>query len=227
MDDARTGRRTPAPAPWGAGPMEPLDKVIVYGVLAAAVYGLAFLPLFPLLAADHPALLELLRGSTPAIVNMGARARVGDTSFVEAVLLGVPSVMMFDWVFWLAGRRWGERVFTWLLGGDTPRARRRLRRVKWLERRFGALAVVLANVLPVPAAVVYAAVGDGGMRLSVFLVLDVLGTVLWTGLLATLGFQLGKGAVDVTDKIDAYSLYATLALVVGIFAYQLVRARRA
>lgn len=223
MDDAR---RNPVRTPWGDGPMKTMDKVIVYGIVAAGLYGLLLLPLFPLFASDHPALLELLRGSTPAIVNMGARARVGDTSFLEAVLLGVPSVMMFDWVFWLAGRRWGDRVFAWLLGGDSPRAQRRLRRVKWLEGRFGPLAVVLADVLPVPAAVVYAAVGDGGMRLGVFLVLDVLGTLLWTGLLATLGYQLGHGAVEVTDKIDDYSLYATLAVIVAIFAYQLIRAGR-
>ena len=52
---------------------------------------------------------------------MGARARIGEASIVEAVLLGVPSLMMFDWVFWWAGRRWGDAVFVWLLGGPGPR----------------------------------------------------------------------------------------------------------
>ena len=86
---------------------------------------------------------------------------------------------------------------------------------------------LLANVLPVPAALIYAAVGDGGMRLGTFLVLDVLGTLVWTGLLATLGYELGQRAVDVTDAIGRYSLWATFGLIAAIFLVQGVRARRA
>src|SRR3954447_12136108 len=200
--------------------MQRADPGIVGGVGAAVLYGLVLLPAFPLLGSSHPALVELLRGSPASIVNMGARAKIGETSFVLAVVLAVPSVMMFDWVFWWAGRRWGDRVFAWILGGESERNRRRLARMRWVERRFGALAVVLANILPIPAAVVYAAVGDGGMRLGVFLFLDVLGTLLWTGLFATLGYQLGQGAVDVTDAISHYSLWVTLGLVVMIVVVQ-------
>jgi membrane-associated protein len=204
--------------------MQVADRIIVGGITAAGLYGLVLLPLFPLLGSSHPALVELVRGSTASIVNMGARASVGQTSFALAVLLGVPSVMMFDWLFWWAGRRWGDRVFVWLLGRDDAN-KRRLARMRWLERRFGPLAVVLAPVLPIPSALIYAAVGDGGMRLATFLILDVAGTLLWTGLLATLGYQLGQSAVDVTDAIAHYSLWATLALVAAVITVQAVRAR--
>src|SRR5947209_3377047 len=207
------------PTPW-QGSMQRADRIIVGGIALSGIYGLVLLPLFPVLASSHPALLELVRGSPASIVNMGARARIGETSFLLAVVLAVPSVMMFDWLFWWAGRRWGDRVFSWLLGGDSPRNRRRLARMRRLERRFGPLAVVLANILPVPSAVVYAAVGDGGMRLGVFLVLDVLGTLVWTGLLATLGYLIGRGAVDVTYAISHYSLWITLALVAAIVAFR-------
>lgn len=206
--------------------MERADRIIVGGMAFAVVYGLVLLPLFPLLGSSHPALLEFLRGTPAAIVNMGARAAVGQTSFVLAVVLAVPSVMMFDWLFWWAGRRWGSRVFRFLLGADDERARRRLERVHRVERRFGGSAVVLANVLPVPSALIYAAVGDGGMRLRTFLVLDVLGTLLWTGLMATLGYALGHRAVDVVDAIDAYALWATLAIVAVVTVLQVRRARR-
>jgi membrane-associated protein len=207
--------------------MQLADRVIVGGIAVAGLYSLLLLPLVPLLGSSHPALLELVRGSTASIINMGARASVGQTSFVLAVLLGVPSVMMFDWLFWWAGRRWGDRVFIWLLGRDNERAKRRLARMHWFERRFGALAVVLAPVLPIPSALVYAAVGDGGMRLTTFLILDLTGTLLWTGLLATLGYQLGQSAVDVTDAIAHYSLWATLALVAAVITVQVVRTRAA
>ena len=171
--------------------------------------------------------MEFLRGSPASIVNMGARARIGETSFLLAVVLAVPSVMMFDWVFWWAGRRWGERVFVWLLGGETERNRRRLARMRWVERRFGPLAVVLANILPVPSALVYAAVGDGGMRLWVFLILDLIGTLLWTASFATLGYEIGQSAVDVVNVIARYSLWITLGLIAAIVVYQARRNRAA
>jgi membrane-associated protein len=212
------------PTPWD-GPMQPADRVIVGGIATAGVYSLVLLPLFPLLSSSHPALLELVRPSTAAIVNMGARASVGQTTFLLALLLGVPSLMMFDWLFWWAGKRWGDRVFVWLLGSEGERAKRRVERLHRLERRFGAGAVVLAYIVPVPSTLIYAAVGDGGMRLRTFLALDLLGTLLWAGLLATLGYELGQRAVDVTDAIAHYSLLATLGVIAAVIAAQAVRSR--
>jgi membrane-associated protein len=219
-------RRRALPTPWD-GPMQLADRIIVGGITVAGLYGLVLLPLFPLLGSSHPALVELVRGSTASIINMGARASVGQTSFALAVLLGVPSVMMFDWLFWWAGRRWGGRVFFWLLGGDDAKAKRRLARLHRLERRFGSVAVVFAPVLPIPSPLIYAAVGDGGMRLATFLILDLTGTLLWTGLLATLGYELGQSAVDVTDAITHYSLWVTLGLVAAVITVQAVRTRAA
>jgi membrane protein DedA with SNARE-associated domain len=206
--------------------MERADKVIIAGFAAAGLYSLALLPLVPALVASHPALLELLRGSMASVINMGARARLGETSLVLAAVLAVPSLMMFDWVFWWAGRRWGDRAFALVLGRSGPRAERRVRRLHAMEARFGPGAVVLAYVLPVPSALVYAAVGDGGMRLSVFLALDLLGTLLWTCLLAGLGYGLGHSAVDVANTIAHYGLWATLALVVFVTVTSAARRSR-
>jgi membrane protein DedA with SNARE-associated domain len=212
------GRGSPArpPLPW-PGRGERADWIILAGIALSVVVPLVLLPLVPALVTSHPALLELLRGSTASVINMGARARIGDASLLEAVLLGVPSLMMFDWVFWWAGRRWGDGVFIWLLGGPGPRTEQRLRRLHRVEARFGPLAVVLAYVLPLPSALIYAAVGEGGMRLGVFLALDVLGTLLWTSLLAAAGYGFGQEAVDVADAVSHYALWVTLALVVVVF----------
>jgi membrane-associated protein len=206
--------------------MERADRIIIAGFAVSGLYYLALLPLVPALVASHPALLELVRGSMASVINMGARARVGETSLVLAAVLAVPSLMMFDWVFWWAGRRWGDRAFTLLLGGDGPRAERRVRRLHAMEARFGPLAVVLAYVLPVPAALIYAAVGDGGMRLWVFLALDLVGTLLWACLLAALGYGLGHDAVDVANAIAHYGLWATLALVVLVIVTSAARRSR-
>jgi membrane protein DedA with SNARE-associated domain len=208
--------------PWQGRPQRE-DKTILGLMALAGLLPLALAPLIPALVASHPALLELIRGSTASIINMGARSRIGEASIVEAVLLGVPSLMMFDWVFWWAGRRWGDAVFVWLLGGPGPRTEKRLARLHRLEARFGPAGVVLAYLLPVPTALIYAAVGDGGMRLWVFLILDALGTILWTSLLAFAGWQLGHTAVDIADAIARYSLWATLGLVVLIMVWRVRR----
>src|SRR3954465_7036158 len=124
------------PTPWD-GRMQRADRIIVGGIMLSGIYSLALLPLFPVLGSSHPALLELVRGSPASIVNMGARARIGESSFLLAVVLAVPTVMMFDWLFWWAGRRWGDRVFVWLLGGESARNRRRLARVHRLQPAVG------------------------------------------------------------------------------------------
>jgi len=201
--------------PW-EGRAERADKVIVSLIALAGLLQFALWPLVPALVSTHPALLELIRGSTASIINMGARARIGETSIVQAVLLAVPSLMLFDWVFWWAGKRWGDRVFVWLTGGPGLRTDRRLARLHRLESRFGPFALVLAYFLPVPSVLIYAAVGDGGMRLWVFLMLDLVATLLWTSTLAFAGWELGRRAVDVADAIAHYSLWVTIGLVVLI-----------
>jgi membrane-associated protein len=207
--------------PWhGRG--DRADWVILAAIAASGLLPLALLPLVPALLTSHPALLELLRGSTTAIINMGARAHAGETSLVSAVLLAVPSLMMFDWAFWWAGRRWGDRVFVWLLGGSSPRTERRLARLHRIESRAGPFAVVLAYLLPIPSALIYAAVGDGGMRLGVFLALDLLGTLLWSGLLAAAGYGFGQRALDVANAVSHYGLWVAAALILIV----LVRVRR-
>jgi membrane-associated protein len=218
-DNGHAGR--PQALPW-QGRGERADWIILGGIAASTIIPLLLLPLIPALVSSHPALLELLRGSTASVINMGARARIGQTSLLLALFLGIPSLMMFDWVYWWAGRRWGDAVFVWLLGGPGPKTDQRLARLHRIETRFGPFGVVFAYLLPVPSALVYAAVGDGGMRLPVFLALDVLGTLVWTGLLAGAGYGFGQGAVDVADSISHYGLYATLAIVVFV----MISARR-
>jgi membrane protein DedA with SNARE-associated domain len=208
------GARRPA-LPW-QGRGERTDWILLGAIAASGLVPLLLLPLVPALVSSHPALLELLRGSTASIINMGARARIGETSLVLAVLLGVPSLMMFDWAFWWAGRRWGDAVFVWLLGGPSPKTEQRLARLHRIEARVGPFAVLFAYLLPIPSALVYAAVGDGGMRLGIFLALDLLGTVLWTGLLAGAGYGFGQGAVDVSNAISHYGLYVTGAIVLFV-----------
>jgi membrane protein DedA with SNARE-associated domain len=63
------------------------------------------------------------------------------------------------------------------------------------------------------------------MRLGVFLALDVLGTLLWTGLLAGAGYGFGRQALDVANAVSHYGLWVTGALVLFIVVRVSRRAR--
>jgi membrane-associated protein len=195
-------------------------------LMVQGVYQLALLPTLPALIATHPVLLELLRGSTAAMVAAGAFARVGHTSLVLAVLAPLPSLMMSDPFVWWAGRLWGPEVLEYM-GGRSQRAQRRTQRaLKWIER-WCAPAIVLAYIIPIiPSAAIYAAAGWTGMRLRWFLFWDLIGTLLWIGLMVGLGYAIGQPAVNIAHKIAHYGLYATIALIVVVMGLAMWRAPR-
>lgn len=214
-------------APWGRNAGR-ADKAIVLLIGLYVAYSLALWPLVPALIGSHPLLLEILGGSTLAEVTVGAHSRLGELPVWLAVLAAVPGTMIFDWVFWWAGRRWGDRALHLFLGrASSPRAAaRREARAARLERvaeRFGPSAIVLAYYLPLPTVLIYAASGLTGMRLRTFLALDLLGTLLWVGPVVGLGYAVGRPAVDVVDRIDHY---ATLLTIVVILVAIGVQARR-
>lgn len=204
--------------PWDGRP-ERADLACAGGILFCLVYSLALIPAIPALVGTHPVLLELLSGSLPAMVSAGAHARVGATPLVVAFAAGIPGTMMFDWLFWWAGRRWGHRGAL-LLVGQGVRQARWVARAERLGARWGGVAIVIGYYLPIPNVVIYALVGLSGMRLSAFLAWDVLGAAVWTGLVVGLGYAIGHRAVDVAHAISHYSLLATLVLVGLVFARQ-------
>jgi membrane-associated protein len=211
--------------PWEGRP-ERTDIVLFALILGSSLYALLLLPATPSLVGTHPVLLELVRGSATAMVTMGALARTGHASLFVAVVAAIPGLMMFDWVFWWAGRRWGKRILDVFLGNH-PKAAQRTARLERLIHRFGWLALVIAYFQPVPNVLIYAAAGWTRMRLVTFLVLDLIGTLLWIGLCVGLGYAIGQRAVDIAHAISHYALWATIALVVGIIGRQIWLQRRA
>jgi membrane protein DedA with SNARE-associated domain len=216
--------RRPARRPWD-GRAQRADRIVMAGIAFSAVYGLLLLPLVPSLVGSHPALLELLRGSMSSMLAMGALARTGHASLLVGVLAGVPGCIMFDWLYWWAGRRWGQRGVGMLVGGGR-RGERRTRRLERVLGRLGPFAVVFSYLLPVPNPIIDAAVGWTGMRLWVFLLLDAIGAAVWVGLLVGLGYAIGQPAVDVVHAIGRYSLWVTLGIVVAIVVAQVRASRR-
>jgi membrane protein DedA with SNARE-associated domain len=223
----------PAPAsrwddhrlPW-AGQPRAADIACWAAITVSGLYYLLLLPFRAELVGTHPVVLEVLNGSTEAIVAGAAFARVGHGTLLTVLLAAIPGVMKFDPLYWWAGTLWGERAVA-LLGGRRNRGQRYLDRVTRWGRKFTWPMIVIAPFLPVPNAVIFVIAGWSGVSLITFLVLDMIGTMLWTGMLAALGYALGHHAVVVAQTVSRYGLWFSVAIVALIIVSQVRSARAA
>lgn len=196
--------------PWLGNPRA-ADILCWAGIVLSGVFFWALLPLRVSLVGTHPVVAELLNGSTESIISAAAFARVGHGTLAVVLLAAIPGLMKFDILYWWAGRLWGERFLMALPGNR--RVARYMARVKRSGRKFTWPAVLVSSFLPIPRAIIFVIVGWAGMRLVTFLVLDLIGVLLWAGLLAGLGYALGHHAVVAAKTISHYSLWFTIGLV--------------
>jgi len=196
--------------PW-QGHATRVDVALMGAILGVVGLGLVIRPFKPFLVADHPVLLEFLTGDLLAIGAAAAFARIGEAPLWLVVVAGAVGMVKFDWLAWWAGRQWGAgiiRIFT-----TSERVQRyaaqATERNAWVVR----LAVVVAVLPGIPTAVVFAAAGWTRMRLATFLLLDLVGAVVMTAVVAGLGYGLGQRAVDVVLTIDRYASVVSLTMI--------------
>lgn len=221
------GKRSPwddPRLPW-AGKPRAVDLTCWAAILLSGAFYWVLLPFRASLLGTHPLWSVLLGGSTEAIISAAAFARTGHGSLVVVLAVAVFGLMKFDAVFWWAGRLWGERVIT-LFSGRSKRAVRYMERVRRQGRRFTWPAMLLSTFAPFPHSIIYAIAGWTRMRLVTFLVLDAISSLAWAGLMAGLGYAIGKPAVHVSKEISHYGLYVTIALIVIILFFTVRSQRR-
>jgi membrane protein DedA with SNARE-associated domain len=196
--------------PWHGKPRT-ADILCWAGIVLSGLFYWALLPLRVSLVATHPVVAEVLNGSTESIISAAAFARAGDGTLAVVLLAAIPGLMKFDILYWWAGRLWGERFLMALPG--SKRVARSMERVRRSGRKFTWPAVLVSSFLPIPRAIIFVIAGWAGMRLVTFLILDLIGVLLWAGLLAGLGYALGHHAVVAARTVSHYSLWFTIGLV--------------
>jgi len=217
-----SGLRDDPRLPWEGKPRA-ADILCWLGIVLSGVLYWTLLPLRLSLVGTHPVIAELLNGGTEAIISAAAFASTGHGTLVVAVLAAIPGLMKADPLYWWAGRLWGERFIRVLPGSQ--RAARHLPRVQQSGRKILWPAVVLGSFLPIPRAIIYVIAGWAGMRLVTFLILDLIGSLLWSGMLCGLGYTLGHRAVVAAAAISRYSWWVTIAIVVLTIVF-MVRSQR-
>jgi membrane protein DedA with SNARE-associated domain len=188
--------------PWHGKPRA-ADIFCWLGIVLSGLFFWVLLPLRVSLVGTHPVVAELLNGSTESIISAAAFARAGDGTLAVVLLAAIPGLMKFDALYWWAGRLWGERFIMALPG--SRRVAKHMARVQRAGRKFTWPAVVASSFFPIPRAIIYVIAGWAGMRLITFLILDLIGVLLWAGLLAGLGYALGHNAVVAAKTISHYS----------------------
>jgi len=210
--------------PWNAKPRA-ADILCWAGIMLSGVFYWVLLPFRASLVGTHPVVSELLNGSTESIVAAAAFVRVGQGTMVVVLLAALVGLMKFDWLYWWAGRLWGEKLIV-LLSGKGQRGTKYMDRVQRWGRKFTWPAVLISYFLPIPSAIIYVVAGWAEMSLITFIVLDLIGALLWAGLLAGLGYELGHHAVVVAKTISHYGLWISLAIVVPVVFFQIRSQRR-
>jgi len=196
--------------PW-LGKPRTADILCWAGIVISGLFYWTLLPLRVSLIGTHPVVAEVLNGSTESIISAAAFARAGDGTLAVVLLAAIPGLMKFDILYWWAGRLWGERFLMALPGNK--RVAKSMERVRRSGRKFTWPAVLVSSFLPIPRAIIFVIVGWAGMRLVTFLVLDLIGVLLWAGLLAGLGYALGHSAVVAAKTVSHYSLWFTIGIV--------------
>jgi membrane-associated protein len=209
--------------PWQGKPRT-ADILCWLGIVLSGVFYWALLPLRVSLLGTHPVVAELLNGSTESIISAAAFARAGDGTLIVVLLAAIPGLMKFDILYWRAGRLWGERFLMALPG--SRRLAKHMARVRRYGRKFTWPAVLVSSFLPIPRAIVFVIAGWAGMRLVTFLILDLIGVLLWASLLAGLGYALGHDAVVAAKTISHYSWWVTIGIVALTVLFTVLSQRR-
>jgi len=208
--------------PWQGKPRT-VDILCWLGIVLSGVFYWALLPLRVSLLGTHPVVAELLNGSTEAIISAAAFAKAGHGALILVLLAAIPGLMKFDPLYWWAGRLWGERFIRALPG--SKHAGKHMARAQRAGRKFTWPAVVVSSFLPIPRAIIFVIAGWTEMRLVTFLILDMIGVLLWAGMLAGLGYSLGHIAVDAAKTVSHYSWWFTIGLV-ALSVFFVVRSQR-
>ncbi|WP_431873169.1 DedA family protein [Nocardiopsis eucommiae] len=213
--------------PWPST-MTRQDRVLAWMLVGIPAFFLLTMPLRPLFIADHAIPLAFVTGSHAAVGAAAAFASIGEAPLWLVIVAGVVGKVKIDWLFWWVGRRWGQGMITFLIPSE--RGRRFAARLQTMNPWVMRLLIPLSYLPGVPAGIPNIVAGVNGMRLSTYMLLDALGALMITSVVAAVGYGSGQAGVDVVLLVDSYAMWLTLALIFGMAAiptYGAIRDQRA
>ncbi len=153
------------------------------------------------------------------LLAAGALAATGRLALVPALGLAITACALADWVWYEAGRRWGDQVLHFI-HSFTRDPDAHDHRAKEAFARHGNLILVLDKFVPGLDAVAPPLAGTSGTSRMLFLAFETLGASLWSTAYTGIGYVFSHDL----DRAAAYvgragTLSAGLALAaLSIFA---------
>jgi len=161
------------------------------------------------------------------LLAAGALAAAGKLGLLPALGLAITGCVVADWIWYEAGRTWGERVLHFL-HSFTPDPKEADRKSKEMFARHGLQLLVFDKFVPGLDAVVPPLAGTSGTGRVRFLIFESLGASLWATGYAGLGYIFSRDL----DRASAYAgragtLLATfVAVAIVIYASRKLFRRR-
>ncbi|WP_051214842.1 DedA family protein [Granulicoccus phenolivorans] len=211
--------------PWKHKPTG-TDKFLLGAIGAYGLYALVMLPLRAVLL-PHPYLYAGIAGSRTAVVMIGALwAANGSQWWWLGLILATLSNIKFDWIYFWAGRRWGQGIID-MISGKSERNRKAAVRAQKVVEKTSWLAIVITYLpVPIPGPVVQAALGAHGMSWRKFFAIDIAAAFCFQALYLFLGYQIGEPAVQLMEVYAKYALWVSGGIIVVMLVSYWLRHRR-
>lgn len=149
----------------------------------------------------------------------------GDMNYVAAVLAATAGSVIGNLILYAAGRwggvplveRYGSRV------GATPERVEMFTR--WMNR-WGVVVLLVARAIPLARTAISVPAGVARYPIGLFLVLTLIGSLIWNGVLIGIGWALNDAWRDVEEKMGPASYVIVALMVVAGVAALLIARRR-
>ncbi|HRN35467.1 MAG TPA: VTT domain-containing protein [Flavobacteriales bacterium] len=123
----------------------------------------------------------------------GSLAAIGSLNIALLLALLIPAAIIGDNINYWVGRTFGLRVLGWELFGKRLVSQKNLDKTHGYFEKYGVRTIIIARFVPIVRTITPFVAGIGKMDYKrKFLPFDVMGGVLWIGLLTMAGFIFGQ-----------------------------------
>lgn len=193
-------------------------------MLTLIIVGTGYLGLIATVFLESGTVVGLILPGDSLLFTAGFLASQHVFSIQLLLLLLIPAGILGDIVGYATGKAFGPRLFS------RPESKffnpRYIREAETFFERYGARAILLARFMPVIRCFIPMVAGAARMKYSGFLLYNVLGSVIWVGLLTLMGYFLGR-SIPNADKylLPVVALIITISMLPAVIQFLKMRKR--
>ena len=155
------------------------------------------------------------------LLTAGAAAFHGYLWMPAVILIAALSGFLGDQISFCAGRRYGNRLLA-----KFPSLQPRAAHVSALLERHNVLFILAVRFMYGLRVAGPMAMGMSGIYWSRFLVLNLVGAIIWAITIASIGYGLGQGFVYLLAHFDAEEIWLLVALLLPATIWRLIVRRK-